>query len=89
MYCVYVLLCRDRSLYTGISNDLNRRLAMHAKGSGSKYVRSRLPFKLVYFEAQLDHSRALVREAEIKNWNRQEKVERLQLELQSDNGIIY
>ena len=50
-WVVYMLKCNDSSIYTGISNNLNRRLDTHAKGNGSKYVRARLPFKLIYTEA--------------------------------------
>ena len=46
-WVVYMLKCNDSSIYTGISNNLNRRLDTHAKGNGSKYVRARLPFKLI------------------------------------------
>ena len=47
---VYILECQDGSFYTGITNNISKRMKVHNKGNGSKYVRSRLPFKLVYFE---------------------------------------
>jgi len=74
MFLVYILRCRDGSLYTGITNDLKKRMEQHAKGVGSKYVRSRRPFKLVYTEEIGDKSSAMKRENEIKQLSRQEKI---------------
>jgi len=78
-YDVYILLCSDKSLYTGISNDLENRLKKHRKGEGSKYVRSRLPFKLIYTEEFKNRSEASKRENEIKGWSRKEKFSKLEL----------
>lgn len=71
---VYILRCADGTLYTGISNDLQRRLAAHARGSASKYTRVRLPVTLVYSEEVADRSRATRREAEIKKMSRRSKI---------------
>ena len=60
---VYILRCRDGTLYTGIAVDLPRRLDAHRRGVAAKYTRSRRPVTLVYHEAQPDRSRALRREA--------------------------
>ena len=73
-YHVYVLRCRDGSLYTGITNDLERRLRAHEAGRGSKYVRTRRPFRLVYSEEAEDRSSALKAEIRIKGMARQEKL---------------
>lgn len=73
-YCVYILRCRDGSLYTGSAKDLVRRLAAHRSGKGAKYTRSRLPVELVYQEAAPDRSAALRREAEIKRLTRPQKL---------------
>jgi len=62
-WCVYMLRCRDKSLYTGITNDVERRLAAHAAGRGGAYTRSRRPVRLVYREGAKDRSAALRREA--------------------------
>ena len=70
---VYILRCADGSLYTGITNDLPRRLEQHNAGTASRYTRSRLPVVLVYQEAQASHSHALKRELAIKALSRQEK----------------
>jgi putative endonuclease len=73
-WLVYVLRCGDGSLYTGITNDLTRRLARHRAGTGSAYVRARLPVRLVYHERHTDRSAALRREAAIKRLNRVAKI---------------
>ncbi len=73
MYTVYILHCADNSLYTGIAKDLEKRLEMHRAGTGAKYVRGRLPIKLVYTEEWKDRSSATKREMEIKKLTRKEK----------------
>jgi putative endonuclease len=72
---VYLLRCSDGSLYTGITNDLSRRLAAHRAGRASAYTRSRRPLRLVYREAARDRSAALRREAAIKRLTRKAKLE--------------
>ncbi|MDO8527886.1 MAG: GIY-YIG nuclease family protein [Deltaproteobacteria bacterium] len=70
---VYILKCGDKSLYTGITNDLKRRLLQHNNGSGARYTRSRLPVKLVYSETAKSRGAALTREWEIKKLTRSQK----------------
>lgn len=72
---VYILRCADDTLYTGITADLERRLAAHNSGKGAKYTRGRGPVTLLYREAVADHSAALRREAAIKRLSRAEKLE--------------
>jgi putative endonuclease len=72
-WLVYILRCSDGALYTGITNDLPKRLKAHAAGKASKFTRSRLPVKLVYSEPQKSKSAALKREAAIKRLRRVEK----------------
>lgn len=74
-WTVYILRCRDGSLYTGITNDLPKRLKAHAAGNASKYTRSRLPVRLAYQEVRRSKSAALKREAAIKRLRRQTKLE--------------
>ncbi len=74
LYFLYILQCSDASLYTGITNNLVSRLEKHKSGKGSKYVRSRLPFKIVYTEELPNKSSALKREIEIKKLSREEKL---------------
>lgn len=73
-YLVYILRCGDGTLYTGCTNDLDRRLRVHQAGRGAKYTRSRLPVELVYREAVPDRSAALRREAAIKRMDRRAKL---------------
>lgn len=71
---VYLLRCSDGSLYTGITNDLPRRLASHRSGKASAYTRSRRPVTLAYHEAVADRGTALKREAAIRRLSRAEKM---------------
>ncbi len=73
-YYVYILKCNDNTLYTGYTDDPERRLQVHNAGKGAKYTRSRLPVELVYQEAQPDKSTALRREAAIKRLSRAQKL---------------
>lgn len=75
------MLCKDRSLYTGIAKNLEERMEMHRIGKGSKYVNSRKPFRLIYTESFESWSEALKREIEIKKWSREEKINRLKLNI--------
>jgi len=71
---VYILRCRDGTLYTGITVDLDGRLEAHGRGVAAKYTRSRLPVALVYQERQPDRSRALKREAALRRLGRTGKL---------------
>jgi len=72
-WLVYILRCHDGSFYTGITNDLPRRLQAHQDGKASRYTRSRLPVKLVYLESAANRSAATKREVAIKQMTRQQK----------------
>ena len=74
MNYVYILRCRDGSLYTGWTNDLEKRLKAHNSGSASKYTRTRLPAELVYFEEWESKEAAMSREWHIKRLTREEKL---------------
>ncbi len=67
---VYIILCSDGSLYTGITTDVDRRLRQHAGGSGAKYFRGRKPLNLVYLERGHSRSSAAQRESLIKKMTR-------------------
>ena len=75
MYFVYILECRDTSLYTGITNDLERRLKEHKNKKGGHYTSAKKAVKMVYTEEHPDRSSALKREAEIKSWPRVKKLD--------------
>ncbi len=70
---VYILRCKDGSLYTGWTNNLEKRVKMHNLGLGAKYTKGRGPCELVYFERFENKSDALKREAAIKKLERIEK----------------
>ena len=70
----YILCCADDTLYTGITNDLEKRLAAHNAGTAARYTRGRAPVGLVFVESCADKSAALKRELEIKNLFRTEKL---------------
>lgn len=71
----YLLRCADDSLYCGITNDLDKRLAAHNAGTAAKYTRARSPVQFVYTEPHADRSSASKREMEIKSLSRAEKLE--------------
>ena len=73
LWYVYILRCGDGTLYTGITDDIPRRLAAHRAGKGAKYTRGRGPLELVYQEQVPDKSAALRREIQIKRLRRAEK----------------
>ena len=70
---VYILRCGDDTFYTGITDDVPRRLAAHRAGKGAKYTRGRGPLEVVYTQCLPDKPAALRREAEIKKLRRGEK----------------
>ena len=74
-WTVYILECADKTLYTGITSDLERRLQEHGTAKGARYTRGRGPFKLRYFEAAGSRAEASRREAAIKSMSRQEKLQ--------------
>lgn len=69
----YLLRCADDTLYCGITNDLEKRVAAHNAGEGAKYTRGRLPVSVVYHETCTDKSAALKRELQIKRMPRRAK----------------
>lgn len=74
MNYVYILKCADESLYTGWTNNLERRVKTHNNGKGAKYTKSRLPVELVYFEEYEDKIEAMKREYAIKQLKRKDKL---------------
>ncbi len=74
MYFLYILTCKDGSLYTGITTDVARRFEEHKSGKGAHYTRGHKPEKVAYTEEYPSRSAALKREAEIKKWPREKKL---------------
>ena len=76
MWFVYIVKCRDDSLYTGVTNDLDNRLQQHNHGKyGARYTRARRPVELVFCEPHPDKSSAMKRESEIKKLERKQKLD--------------
>ncbi len=73
-WIVYILRCADGTLYTGITNDLKRRLSLHERGTGARYTRGRAPFRIAYTETCTTKGAALKREAAIKKMKRESKI---------------
>jgi putative endonuclease len=72
---LYVVKCRDESLYTGITTDISRRISEHNSKKGAFYTQNKTPVELVYQEAMANQSQARKREAAIKRLTRAEKIE--------------
>jgi putative endonuclease len=75
MYHVYLLLCEDNSIYTGVTTDIERRFSEHKNKHGSAYTNAKGAEKIIYQEQFLTRSEAMKREAEIKKWRREKKLE--------------
>ena len=74
LWVVYILKCADSSLYTGVTNNLKKRVLAHQEGKGAKYTKGRLPLKVIYHEKLPNRSEALKREIVIKGLDRLEKL---------------
>jgi len=72
-FYTYILRCGDQSLYTGITNNLEKRLELHNRGKASRYTRARLPVQYVYLEYCENKSEALKREYSIKKLTKENK----------------
>lgn len=83
MWYVYILECRDKRFYTGITNDLNRRIKEHKEGKGSRFTKAFGAKRLVYKEKYLTKSKALRREVQIKRLSRQDKLNLIRLALKN------
>lgn len=72
---VYMLLCKDQSIYTGITDNVERRFLAHKAGKGGRYTKSHQAIKILHTESLSTKNAALKREAEIKSWNRRKKLD--------------
>ena len=86
-YWVYILRCRDGTFYTGSTNDVDRRSAVHNSGKGAKYTRGRLPVEVIYREECESKPAALRREAAIKRLSRSEKAQLAGLPVSGRGGV--
>ena len=80
MWFVYIIKCIGGSLYTGTTNDLEKRFKAHKSGKGGRYTRSHIPKKIVFFEKCDNKITALKREREIKKWPRKEKIKFIEIQ---------
>lgn len=87
-YLVYIVECKDGTFYTGITNDLKRRLKEHQAGKGAKYTRGRLPIRLRYVEEGEGKSWALRRERAIKRLSRSQKEMLIRKRKQDGRNLI-
>ncbi len=78
MYFVYLIECKDGSLYTGITTNVERRFTEHKNGAGGHYTSSKEVVRVVYTEEHPDRPSALKRESQIKDWPRQKKLHLVQ-----------
>ncbi len=74
MYYVYILLCKDKTLYTGITTDPERRLREHREGTGARYTKAHGAVRMIYLEEAEDRASASRREYAIKQMTRSEKM---------------
>jgi putative endonuclease len=74
MWYVYILLCSDNTLYTGISNNPEERLKVHEAGKGAKYTKGRSPLKIIFLSETKDRSEASREEYRIKCLTRDSKI---------------
>ena len=86
MNYTYIVRCSDGSLYTGWTNDLEKRIKAHNEGKGAKYTKSRRPVELVYYEAFEKKEEAMSREWAIKQMSREEKKGLLKATLRSSRS---
>ena len=79
MYYTYIIECRDKTLYTGYTTDLDKRMATHNEGKGAKYTRGRTPVVLRYYEVFETKEEALKRECSIKKLTKEDKLKLIYL----------
>lgn len=74
LYYIYMLKCKDGSIYTGYTDNIYKRIVKHRSGKGAKYTRGRGPFELVHYESFLTKEEAMQREAAIKKLTKEAKL---------------
>ena len=88
-WSVYIILCTDNTLYTGITNDVAKRFNQHAAGQGAKYFRGRQPKHLVYIEPGHNRSSATKREIDLKKMSREEKLRTISLDINKITELLF
>jgi putative endonuclease len=74
LWLVYLLRCKDKSLYAGITNDIEKRIAAHQNGTGAKYTRSRRPVKLIGISESMTRKEAMQLEIKVKRMPKKKKI---------------
>jgi putative endonuclease len=74
-YCVYVLLCKGGTFYTGYTKNLDARMRLHMSGKGARYTKMHKPKKIAYTEEFTSRAKAMVRERSIKKLNHKQKLQ--------------
>ena len=87
MYFVYLIECSDKSIYTGITTDVQRRFKEHSSGKGGAYTRSKKVNKILYTEKFPTRSLASKRESEIKSWRRKKKLNLIKLKISKAGSL--
>lgn len=85
-HVVYILKCKDDTLYTGYTNDFEHRLTKHTEGKGAKYTRGRGPFEVVYIEKHETKQVAMKKEYEIKQLSHIQKIQLIQDKAKEDDA---
>jgi len=86
MNYIYIVKCKDNSLYTGWTNDLEKRIEAHNNKKGAKYTKSRLPVTLEYYETFESKEEAMSREYFIKKLTRRQKEELIRANRKTDQN---
>lgn len=81
IWFVYIIKCDDRSFYTGIAKDIDKRFEEHKKGRGAAYTKMHKPQKVIYREKMDSQTEAIKRELQIKSWGRDRKIKELSLKI--------
>ncbi len=84
-YWVYIVQCKDGTYYTGYAKDLKKRIALHNSGNGAKYLRGKLPVKLVYAKEYRYYKNTVHRERNIKKMTRHQKGELIRIYNENNN----
>ncbi len=89
-YYVYILQCKDRSFYVGLTRHFRKRIQDHKSGNGCLYTKNRIPIRLVYFEKYTDFYEAKLRENQIKGWSQKKKINLIKYKHPNGNfaGIV-
>lgn len=84
LYYIYMLRCKDGSIYTGYTDNIYKRIEKHRNGKGAKYTRGRGPFELVHYESFFTKEEAMQREAAIKKLSKYAKLKLIEEDMKKE-----